>query len=180
MRSAGKMPAASAGGHHAAQQTGASPIDAGPATGPFPLTLMLDHRTDNGGTSSSWVAPAAPGRTRSTSATAGRRARGDRADAASAWPRGSYQTAAPLKETGRHHHRLPPLMENIRRAIPLGCFPAGTSSRWGTFSGAWCRLARRASVRPRPPCNARSRWWRWSASGATAPGRRARCARRRG
>ncbi|CAM9302861.1 unnamed protein product [Ectocarpus sp. 12 AP-2014] len=89
MRSAGKTPAASAGGRPAAQQTGTPPNVAHSATGPSPLTLMLDHRAGNGGASSSWLAAAAPGRERSTSAAAGRtRRRGDRADAASAWPRG--------------------------------------------------------------------------------------------
>ncbi|CAN0190786.1 unnamed protein product, partial [Ectocarpus sp. 8 AP-2014] len=56
MRSAGKTPAASAGGGPAAQQTGTPPNVAGPATGPSPLTLMLDHRAGNGGASSSWLA----------------------------------------------------------------------------------------------------------------------------
>ncbi|CAM9300751.1 unnamed protein product [Ectocarpus sp. 13 AM-2016] len=95
MRSAGKTPPASAGGRPAAPQTGAPPNVAGPATGPSPLTLMLDHRAGNGGGSSSWLATAAPGRQRSTSAAAGRtRRRGDRADAASAWPRGPTNSGA--------------------------------------------------------------------------------------
>lgn len=95
MRSAGKMPPASAGGCPAAQQTGTPPTIAGPATGPSPLTLMLDHRAGNGGASSSWLAAAAPGRERSTSAAAGRRRRrGDRVDAASAWLRGPTNSGA--------------------------------------------------------------------------------------
>ncbi|CAM9620854.1 unnamed protein product [Ectocarpus sp. 4 AP-2014] len=95
MRSAGKTPAVSAGGRPAAQQTRTPPNVAGLATGPCPLTLMLDHRAGNGGGSSSWLAAAAPGRERSKSAAAGRtRRRGDRADTASAWPRGPTNSSA--------------------------------------------------------------------------------------